>query len=71
VSGSSVSQVAEVGVFQDLIIEPAIDDALPEAPLLAQLRAWNSFLLSPLVDGLRSKPEIGGDLLERENVVSR
>src|SRR5438093_6099222 len=56
-------------IAQDLVIQPPIDDALPKAPLLSQLRRRNPFLLCPLVDGLRRKPQVSRDLLDRENLV--
>src|SRR5205085_6408565 len=53
---------------QNLLVQPLIDDALPEAPLLSQLRRGNPLLLGPLVNSLRREPQIGGDLLDRENL---
>src|SRR4029077_8952109 len=55
-------------VAQDLIVHPAVDDAFPEPPFLAQLGGGDALLLRPLVDRLRRQPEILGHLLEREDV---
>src|SRR5258708_18562657 len=46
-----------------------MDDALRNAPLLPELRRWNPFLVRPLVDRLRSEPQIGRDLLDRQDLV--
>src|SRR5256885_15118983 len=54
---------------ENLLVQPPVDDALPKAPLLSQLRRRNPLLLSPLVDGLWREPQIRGDLLDGQNLV--
>src|SRR6266516_1781814 len=54
---------------EHLVVQPAIDDALPKAPLLPQLGRRNPLLLRPLVDGLRCEPEVRRDLFDGQNVV--
>src|SRR6266571_5316907 len=54
---------------EHLVVQPAIDDALPKAPLLPQLCRRNPLLLRPLVDGLRCEPEVRRDLFDGQNVV--
>src|SRR5438034_2354521 len=54
---------------QDLLVQPAIDDTLPKAPLFSQLRRGNPLFLCPLVDGLRRESQIRGDFLDRQHLV--
>src|SRR5439155_22502071 len=54
---------------KNLLVQPAIDDALPKAPLLPQLGRRNPLLLRPLVDGLRCEPQVRRDLFNRQDVV--
>src|SRR5437868_1428454 len=66
--GIAVPQVAETGVVaQQLFVEPAVDDAAAEAPLLAELDRGNALLLGPLVDGLRLEPQVVSHFLDGED----
>src|SRR5690349_3758400 len=68
--GVAVLQVREARVLAEhLLVEPAVEHAAPEAPLLAQLHGGDAFFLRPLVDRLRLEAEVVRDLLEREDLV--
>ena len=54
---------------QYLLVQPAIDDAFSKAPLFPEFGGWNALLLSPLVNRLRCEAQVGGDLLECEDLV--
>src|SRR5712692_6007383 len=47
---------------QNLVIQPAIDDAPPKAPLFPQLHRRNLSFLRPLVNGLRREPQVRRNL---------
>src|SRR5439155_1301460 len=78
VQGSAVERVVDPTAFpaietrcgaKNLLVQPAIDDALPKAPLLPQLGRRNPLLLRPFVNGLRCEPEVRRDLFNRQDVV--
>src|SRR5712692_9108261 len=63
-------EVAEPRIrAQDLLVQPAIQDAFAEPPLLAQLHGGNPPLLRPLVDRLWLEPQVAGHFLDGQDLI--
>src|ERR1041384_8052302 len=56
---------------QDLLVQPAVENTAPEAPLFAQFHPRNAPFLRPFVDRMGRETEVGRDFLQGEDVVLR